>query len=785
MKTIGREDARATLFATARLLVFATALVPLIVLPGFFFPYVTVRAVFFRVVVELASAILLYVIIRRHITLNVRRDVVFWALAGWVGANALAAVFGAAPIRSIFGDHQRMGGVWFWVHLLAYYVVARTVLRPDDWWRYFRVAIGVATVIAGYGLVQYWFRPFEVGIAAIDSGVTIGNPGLLGVYLLANFALCVLLAARSGPSARVGYLALALLMVVGLVFSGNRSSVLGLLIGSGAALITYAIWTGSLRGWRGLLIVALFASAVALPFISRTQWARPVTSRVLLLQKLSAGVDSTRIIQWRAAMDGIRDRPLLGVGPENYQIIWSRYYHPEMYRVLGESSWDRAHNAYLEAFATAGVLGFLSLLAIWLALAWSGNQAARGRTGRDTSPAAAERTGVGEAIAMGFFVAYAFFLFFWFFDLNSTMLWIFLAAFIASRATGTALIEVGVPREKRWQSTMVVGLGAIALVSVLYIHGYKTLEMARTLDRAAVPNRPFHQTLADFESVFASPAPFTQQSFVMYAGFIRSLYPNFQAIRNDPASADLFDRAFVLAVKEFERQEVQDPHNIQVLMQHARVLMLGAYYYGNQRLYDSAIAKLQRTVVLAPSRVTTHLLLGAAYLNNRRPREALKVFEGAYAVYPPHGQTHGYLALAHAAEGNTREAGRWLESALEFKYLPDQSLVMQVALELADSGAPVEAAKLVQQYTLRSTDMAFVWAPHTGRGSLASHELAVLGSVLFASGGDSASASNLAAASKILCERHIPLVDLAKGYFRDSGSLPDCGQPWRDSYRAY
>ncbi len=571
---------------------------------------------------------------------------------------------------------------------------------------------------------------------------------------------------------------MAAVILVAIILSLNRSSTLALFVGAGAGLIAYTAWTGSLRGPRGLLIVALFASPVALPFISRIEWARPMTAHVPMFRRLSSGVDSSRVIQWRAAVDGIRDRPLLGVGPENYQIIWSRHYHPEMYSLVGESTWDRPHNAYLEAFATAGILGLLSLLAIWLALAFSANQAVRGRNGRGASESTAARAGAVEAIALGFFVSYAFYLIFWFFDLNSTMLWIALAAFIASRATGAPIVEIGALREKRWQSTMVLGLGTLALVSVLYVHGYKTLEMARSLYSAGQPNRPFHQTLADYESVFASTAPFTQHSFVMYAAFLRSAYPKFQEIRADPARAALFDRAFALAMGEFERQAVQDPYNDQVPTYHARVLMLGAYYYGNLRLYEAAIAKLQHAVMLAPRKVTTRLLVGAAYLTIRRPKEALEALERAYAVYPRNVQTMGYLASAHHRDGNPREAARWLHMGLDFNYLHDHTLTMLVARDLADSGSPLEGAQLARRYLVKRRGVAFPGDPR--RPSDASdYKLAALAADLFAQGGDTRQAAVMKSEAEMLCFRPTPINKLGVPLRAEYGKAPDCRQPWR------
>lgn len=765
---------------SVRWLLYATLLVPIVVFPGFLFPFVTIRAVYFRVLVEIAAALLLYLVLRRELVVSFRRDLVFWALLAWIAVNTVAAAFGVAPMRSVFGDHERMAGVWLWAHFLAYYVVLRTALRPDDWWRFLRVAITVAAVVAGYGLLQLWFRPFNFGIGGVEAGSTIGNGGLLAVYLLANIAFCAMLAVRARPRAAIAYVAIALLLTVALVFSGNRSSTLALLIGAGVAVFSYAALAGSLRGRRALAAGAIFALTMALPFVTRLSWARPVTQRIPALGRLSSGVDSSRVIQWRAAVDGIRERPLLGVGPENYQVIWSQYQHPEMHRFISDSRWDRAHNAYLDAFATAGIFGFLALLAVWVALGWSAKAAADRASSREGSLAAGEPPGAVEAVALGFFVAYAFYLFFWFFDLNSTMLWIAAAAFVAGRATGAPLIEIGEPREKRWQTTMVLGIGGVALASVLYVHGFETLRMARTLDHARKPDQPLDEVLRDYESVFGSPAPVTQHAFLMYAGRLRDLHPRFTEIRSDPIQAGLFDRAFVLAITEFERQARQDPLNERVLVQHARVLMLGAYYYGNARLYESALDKLRRAVELSPRRVNTHLVLGVAYLNAKRPDLALQVFQQAYAVYPPLGQTHAYLAEAYSELDQPDSAAAWLRSAFEHGHIPDRALLRDVARDLAAAGNPRAAADLILDYLRSQRGPSFMWADR-GRESWIDAQLAADAAELFHEAGDMERARAIRASAPAMCFRPGPLLSLAgrPSQLTWMGPAPDCRHPWQ------
>lgn len=763
----------------ARWLLYATLLVPVVVFPGFFFPFVTIRAVYFRVLVEIATALLLYLALRREASANFRRDVVFWAFFAWVCANILAAVLGPAPMRSIFGDHERMGGVWFWVHLLAFYVALRTFFRESDWWRFFRLAVVIGSAVAVYGLVQYQFGLFTSRIGGIDAGVTIGNPGLMAPYLLANVGLCGLLGVRSRGFARYMYVALAVLLITGLFFSGNRSSMLALLLGTGAALLAYVLWSQSLRGRSLTGVVVLLVASAALVMVSRAPWAGLATSPVPAIARLSGGVDSARVVQWQAAVDGIRDRPIFGFGPENYPIIWSRFYHPEMYRFVIDSRWDRAHNAYLDAFAMTGIFGFLALLAIWVALGWAGTNSAMSTL--DQKAPGKERA--IDAIALGLSVAYAFYLLFWFFDLNSTMLWVALAGYVASRSIAQPLITFGAPRERRWQTNLVLAAGGLAVTAVLYVHGFETLRMARTLDAVQRPGRPPEQVLKDYESVFDSPAPVTQHAFVMYANHLSSFRPRFGEIRNDVPRAALFDRAFILAIHEFERQAIQDPLNERITAQHARVLILGAYYYDNPRLYESALMRLRRAVELAPRRIPTHWALGMAYLNVQRPRDALKAFESAYAQYPPLGPTQAYLGLAHSALGENREAARWLSGALHFGHVPARLLVTGAARALAAEGNPATGADLLRLYLATKSGPAFTRVPRSP-GALLDYQTAKLASDLFEAGGDSAAAAAFDISSDMLCARELPLDLLANnGVHEPIIVAADCRQPWRSTER--
>lgn len=689
----------------ARWLLHATVLVPVILLPGFYFAFVTTRTIFFRVLVSVAFSILVAALLRRHTRFD-RRDPVFWALAAFMGANALSAAVGPSPIRSMFGDFERMGGVWTWLHLFAYYIALRTLFNAADWARYFRNAVAVGALVAVLLLVQeYMSYAFSLGLGfgGAERGSMLGNPGFLAAYLLANVAIALLLARRATGPKRYVYVALASVFVVGIFLSANRSSLAGGILGTGFALLVYWQLTGRLTAARALVAVFLIVSVAALPPLARTGPARAAAASMPVLGRLAgtrATGDPSRTTQWKAALDGIRERPLFGFGPENYHLVWSRHFRPEMYGVLGtDDRWDRAHNAYLEAFATTGILGFAALMAIWL-LTFRAVLAPAPDRALDPRDA---------AILGGFLAAYAFFLFFWFFDLNSTFLWLALVAFLGSRAGARPLIEIGVRREPRWQTTLVLTAGGVVLVTALYVHAFETLCILRALDQQRY-ERPVQATLRDFRNVFASPAPATFHAFLLYSSYLRWLMPRFDEIRADPHASAAMDSSFALAFRAVEQETRRDPLNERVAIQKGRIALLAAAYYRDARYSGPALASFQRAVELAPRRVHPRLVLGNVLLAGGQPLLALRAFEGAYAAYPPLAQTHAYMAAAHAALGDYREAARWLMSAWQRGFGPDSKLATHVIDGLMQTGDADAAADLGLAYLARRHGPLFMWS---------------------------------------------------------------------------
>ncbi|MFN8497659.1 MAG: O-antigen ligase family protein [Anaerolineae bacterium] len=102
---------------------------------------------------------------------------------------------------------------------------------------------------------------------------------------------------------------------------------------------------------------------------------------------------------WAVALTMVRDRPLLGVGPDNFRFAYGRY--------TGQTVWDsglHTNNMYIEMFADTGVLGGLLFLVFNIAVIGTAIQGLRmvGRAG-----AANEDSIVPQAAALSSDAAFA------------------------------------------------------------------------------------------------------------------------------------------------------------------------------------------------------------------------------------------------------------------------------------------------------------------------------------------------------------------------------------------
>src|SRR5207302_5809066 len=82
---------------------------------------------------------------------------------------------------------------------------------------------------------------------------------------------------------------------------------------------------------------------------------------------LTGSLPSDRVFLYGAALEALRDRPLLGFGPDNFGVLWPHYRPPGAAAAFaGQAAFnsDSAHSWLLQAAATTGVAGVVTLLVL-------------------------------------------------------------------------------------------------------------------------------------------------------------------------------------------------------------------------------------------------------------------------------------------------------------------------------------------------------------------------------------------------------------------------------------
>jgi O-antigen ligase len=271
------------------------------------------------------------------------------------------------------------GEVYRWAVALIVYVMARTVFlagRPVA-----PVLLAIAGGTLGMSLLGAWQVVTHAGPPSFSAGGmtrafgTFGEPNPLAGYL--EMTLPVLLAVivsrlalRDGPSRAAGWLTgLALLTwVVGsaiLVLTQSRGGLAGMAVGTGVVL-----WLsgGHARRLGTVAVLALAVVTLALPVGGRlmNRFGSAALSTGTEAQVTVGNFASLeRAAHWRAAIAMAERNPVLGVGAGNFNARYREMTTVWRFRIPR----GHAHNAYLQALAQAGMLGFLAYLGLLGAVA--------------------------------------------------------------------------------------------------------------------------------------------------------------------------------------------------------------------------------------------------------------------------------------------------------------------------------------------------------------------------------------------------------------------------------
>jgi tetratricopeptide (TPR) repeat protein/O-antigen ligase len=641
-----------------------------------FFPYITGKNFAFRLIVEvMAGAWLALALVNP--AYRPKRSWILGALSLFVLILAVADAMGVVPFKSFWSNFERMDGWITLVHLLVYTVIAASVINTEKLWKWlWWTTLGVSVYLAVYGLLQL------AGVTTLGQGgsaglgaridATLGNPIYFAVYMLFHIFIAAMLWAQSwaarargtrlAPSLAYGFI--IVVETLALFFTGTRGTMLGLIGGALLAAVLYALVRGSWRV-RGA-VAGIFALVVLAGFGVYGARDSAFVQDVGFLSRLatisiSDPTIKARFLNMGIAWEGVKERPLLGWGQENYAIVFDKHFDPRMY---GQEDWfDRVHNSIFDWWIAGGTLGLLAYLSIFLAALWALWRPLFIRNEQETF-SVAERS-ILTGLLAGYFVHNLTV----FDNVTSYILFGTVLAYIVWRDTAARGVAAVVRREVLARGTLpYVALAcAVLTVGIAWWANATALAQNRALIAAISPQEEgVAKNLELFKDTIFYGSYGTQEA--------REQLAQGAARLASVESVSLADKQafYTLAVEEVEAQAKASP-----LDARPRVFV-GVVHraYGN---YDAAEQAFVRAEELSPGKQTILFQLGDTLLLSGKPEQALAAYREAYEAAPQFTDVRLRYAAAAIRAGYADLADELLEPLIESGEAADQYVLTAYA----------------------------------------------------------------------------------------------------------
>jgi O-antigen ligase len=634
---------------------FIVPFIPFLVSSSLFFPYITSKVLAFRIIVEIIFAAWILLAIADPVY-RPKKSPLLYSLAVFLIVIGIADIVGVSFVKSFWSNFERMEGYIGMLHLGAYFLVAGSVLKEVDWRRWWNTSLVASLLMALIAtrevLVSHGQR--------VDG--TFGNPTYLAVYMLLHIFVAALFLWKERKSKGFVwmYSLLILVQMYALYGSGTRGAILGLIGGVVAVALL------NLRNKTDLSVrKASFVALAAVVFIVGGFWSIRNTQFVqnnsllsrfanISTQELKGG---GRSFVWPMAVKGVKERPLLGWGQENFNYVFSTYYDPAMHDL--EPWFDRAHNIFLDWAVAGGILGlisYLSLYGVLLYMIWKPIGL------KDESSKYIGFSHVEKSIMTGLVVAYFIHNLFVFDHLVSYILFFSFLAYIHSAS-----------RYEVWWSNREFNssLNSIALVTVvvllmpsLYLLNVKPLIASETLISAFKNVQVKGETksaVVNFEKAYNA-------SVLGRVEVAEQIALNSINIFTSDISIEEKNNFF-----NFARKVVTDTAEEFPLDQRIQ-LVTGSFLVKTGK-FDEAKTYLSRAKEISPRRQAAYFEMGNMYINTEEYDLALEEFRKAYELAPEYREAKIIYLIGAIFAGNQELENRLIKEVGERDFFLEDRIV--------------------------------------------------------------------------------------------------------------
>jgi O-antigen ligase len=376
-------------FKLARGFLYLSALYVALVTPSTLFPFIVGKYAWFRGMIDLALlafalGLLLYdpegemwerlkATFRKPLAIASTAFALFFLLAGF---------FGMDPATSFWSNFERGEGGLQILHLFTLFILAVSLFREErDWRKFLGWILTGGVLMVGYGLFAAGDISGFIGGNFSEEGFrfsgSIGNPAYVAAFAIfmafyAGYLLFSKYRHRLFSGGALLLYGVCVIMAGAFLSAATRGAFLGFLAGLVVGTAYFVFVHRAWRRWFALGATVLVLLVGTLVFFKDAPFVTAIPGSRIFDISLTTKTFEDRAIMWKMALEGWKDRPIFGWGPENYINVFDRKLDPSYFKPAeGFGAWfDRAHSLYFDYLVETGLLGLLSFLALFVVFAW-------------------------------------------------------------------------------------------------------------------------------------------------------------------------------------------------------------------------------------------------------------------------------------------------------------------------------------------------------------------------------------------------------------------------------
>ena len=375
---------------------------PIIILPPQFQPSDWSRVILFKIAVTILISLFLYrFFYKKDISLSLpKKGYLFYlplfVLSAYFVVLILSTIFSQDLRFSIFGSPSRAGGILNFSFFIIFTVFIAIFVKGGLWNKLMRINFIAGALASSLAIIQY-FGLLKKIFLGFETGATpsfLGNSTFLAIYMLfLAFSSLTFFLLEKSKKWRLTYGGLFLLFLFTIFATGSRATYIAILIGFAFYCLFYPKklvqdqykafnWINQkrLKLFKLAFIAFIVLIVLVVAFVNITQklpnfiennarLSYFINSR-LSLEAVARDLAGTRLSAWKITLKALKEKPLLGWGPENSHIGFEKYFDPTLPPSLARQWWDRPHNIFLEVAVNSGIFALFLFIAFWAILLW-------------------------------------------------------------------------------------------------------------------------------------------------------------------------------------------------------------------------------------------------------------------------------------------------------------------------------------------------------------------------------------------------------------------------------